>query len=157
MRPGLVFPILAGLFGLLGVILPAPGSFAPAPPGQPSISPSASRCFQLSYTGTDDRWLPATIELTPKPARLFDRPGQRGYWATGSPGFELAAWRTAGRDSIDIGWHRSPILRLPARHAAPGDTLVGRGAPWSYLSLYSAMLGEGAFVVRAVDRPCPPR
>jgi hypothetical protein len=96
------------------------------------------------------------MELTPKPARLFDRPGQNGYWATGEPGFEFAGWRTAGRDSIDIGWHHSPILRLPIRPAVTGDTLVGRGAPWSYLALYSAMLGEGAFVVRAVDYPCPP-
>ena len=157
MRPGLVFPILAGLFGLLGAILPVPGSFAPAPPGHPSVSPSGSRCLRLSYAGTDDRWLPTTMQLTPKRARLFDRPGQSGYWATAEPGIGFAGWRNAGRDSIDIGWHHSPILRLPVQPAAMSDTLVGRGAPLSYLSLYSAMLGEGAFVVRAVDYKCPPR
>ena len=133
-----------------------PGSFVPAPPGQPSVYPSASRCFRLSYVGTDDRWLPTSVELTPTPARLFDRPGQTGYWATGGRGFEFAGWRTAGRDSIDIGWHHSPILRLPTRPAL-GDTLLGRGAPWNYVSIYSAMLGEGGFIVRAVAYPCTPR
>ena len=157
MRHGTFLAIGALLTCLLGFLGPVPGTFNEPTPTS-LAAPSADRCLALSYEPAEERsWMPSTIRLTPRPARVFDRPWSPGYHAVGGPGvggYLFAGWRAAGADSIDIGWHHSPLMRLPARRLALGDTLVGRGGWWSYPTFYNAMLGEGDFVVHGVEIVC---
>ena len=161
MRPAPFFAIGALLTLMLGFLGPAPGKFG-VPNDDPSGAPppSVERCLVLSYEpAVAGRWMPATIRLTVVAARVFDRPGARGYQAVGGPdpgGYMFAGWRAAGPDSIDIGWHHSPLIRLPARRGSPGETLIGRGGWWDYATFYSAMVGEGDFMVHAVEVACSP-
>lgn len=159
MRIGLFVAITAFLLALVGLFLPIKGSFATLPGAELRSRPIVARCLRLSYRPeVAARWMPQYLRLQPQPASVFDRPGAPGYVAEGWPGYagyQEAGWRPASPDSIDIGWHHSPIMRLPLPQRATKDTLHGRGGWWSYTNLFSALAREGDFVVQAVEIECP--
>ena len=164
MRVGLFVALLGALFAVLAITVPVAGDFPPLSSAGVASAPPATRCLSLAYEpATGGRWLPATLRLTSDTAALFDRPPRaRAYRAEGGPedgpgsfGYRFAAWRPAGSDSVDIAWHHSPIIRLPVRRGAHGDTLVGRAGAWSYPSLYDAVVRRESLSVRAVEHGCP--
>lgn len=118
--------------------------------GRPPRPDSAPRCLALSYhQARDTRELPAAVELLTEPG-----PGPGSYRAVGgvdrSRLYHDAWWRPAGSDSIDIGWHHSPVLRLPSRP----DSVAGRVIPAHVSSLVVFVLDAREFRVYAVRVPC---
>jgi hypothetical protein len=161
MRLGLYLAFVATTAAVSGFLIPVRGTFAPpVAVTLPNNTPVIARCFSLDYAPQFmGRWMPAFVRLDPERLRLFDRGGAKGFQAEGWPGhglYEFAGWRSADSDPIDIAWHHSPILRLPLPPRRIGQTLVGRGGAWSYLSLYDAIVDDGRFTVQATEIVCPP-
>jgi hypothetical protein len=142
--------LFAALLVVLALAVPLPLGPSPVVGGQPPRRDTKPVCLALSYDAMPDtRELPASVRLLPEP-----EPGQGWYRAFGGPDpdrlYRSAWWRPAGPDSIDIGWHHSPVLRLPSRP----DSVVGRVIP-AYVSSFIAFVLEAReFPVYAVRVPC---
>jgi hypothetical protein len=139
--------ILAALLAVLGLTIPVPGGFARLPGGEPPARGAAPRCLALSYEPPGGwEWLPDTLRIV---SEVLFRNAADGAWYRADEESRWG-WRPAGRDSIDLAAHHSPVLRLPVR----GDTLAGRGGWPGHPSLYQA-LTRREFAVVAVEVPCP--
>jgi len=157
MRLGLFIALFMALLVVLALSVPVPGDF-PRHAGAASFERApAPTCLRLSYEPVEaGRWLPSHASLTDSSAREYSRPGlpsSRAIFGFGAEFDERGGWRPAGRDSFDLVWYHSPVLRLPAR----GDTLVGRGDWGAYPSLFDALLWSRPFTVRAIREPCASR
>ena len=159
MQLGLFLSIGAALTAVIGFLGPFPGSFGPLPGSADRARPTVSRCLALEYDPSSvGSWMPVAIRLNSTPAELLPRPDAPGYLATlvwrDLRESDVAAWRPAGRDSVDIAWYHSPILRLPLPDTLLPTGSRGRGGWWQYPNLYSAILNEGHFRVRAIEISC---
>ena len=96
--------------------------------------------------------LPTAMRLRSTPAGL----GRGWFAADGRPlfgGYEFAAWRPAGQDSIDIMWHHSPLIRLPLPLTSPSTQAVGRlTSTWDASLVTRVFFADAA--VTALSTPC---
>jgi hypothetical protein len=145
--------LLLAILVVIAFLVPAPDNF-PVPAGAPvSVSAITPRCLHFSYPEDRGRYMPHAIRLTQDVDSLWSHFG-RAYSAQGIPAGRLwsfAGWRPAGPDSIDIFWHHSETLRLPAT----GDTVVGRAAYRMTGNLFNALsYADTGFTLRAEAIPC---
>lgn len=131
---GAVAATLLGFLLISSFYVGVPGRFKDLG-GGPAPAPEMARCLALSYRGSDDQWLPATLRLTGKVS--WPTPGAPLYSAiTIESGWPLD-WRPAGPDSIDVMSYFAPMpkIRLPAR----GRRRVGRVGPQGYYMIWGAL------------------
>ena|SRR5688500_3367452 len=155
MKLGLFIALLLALVVIVGLIVPIPVGLPAPPPGTAGV-PTRAQCLALH---TDeplyDEPLPPQVQLLPHPApgNLNDGPTYRVNVEPESLRvlFAFAAWQPAGPDSIDIAWHHSPVLRIPAR----GKSRVGRVTRRGHSSFFYALLAPDR-VLRVGELPCPP-
>ena|SRR2546430_12057716 len=152
MRLGMFTAILVALLVIASFYVPVTGTVELLAGGSSPSPGSPARCLVLPQpSGPPHHWWPDTIRLLPQVSVSYA--GRTWYRAQTKPGrspYLDAVWRPAGRDSIDIAWHHSQILRLPNY----GDTLVGR-ADWpSYPNFLTAILTPKPAVL-AVTTSCP--
>ena len=149
MRPGLFVALAAGLFAIVLLVLPVPHRIEVLQGGVYPLPQSAPVCLTLSYDDTlETRFAPRTMRL------LADTLTWNREWlrAVGGPGERLytdAMWRPAGLDSIDIAWHHSRILRIPAQ----GTTRRGR-ATANFVGTIWDQLGVHDYAVIATQVRC---
>lgn len=155
------FLAIAGLLGLTtALVTPVPSSFDTRSGGAESPVLTEERCIALSYSDpAEAKWLPGVFRLQPTRVRVFDRAGHAGHRAIGFPsilGSDYSGWRHTGRDSIDIGWHHSPVLRLPSRILLSPENEVasGRAGNGQWTTLAYAFLERDGFSVQARAIPC---
>ena len=142
--------LFAALLVVLGLAVPLSLGPSPVVGGQPPRRDAPAVCLALSYDRQQStRELPTSVQLLAEPE---SRSGW--YRAVGGPDqdrlYRTARWRPAGPDSVDIGWHHSPILRLPSRP----DSAVGRAIPAYVSSLIVFVLDAREYSVHAVRLPC---
>jgi len=160
-----VFGLLLCLGAIVWTNVPAPGRFPDHGGSTHAISMMTARCLLLAYPGHEGPdWFPYAVELqlrkgpySSPEAVSYDalgwwpdatpKPGSR--WQSDRPLGGRVLWAYAGRDSIDIEWHHSPVLRVPIA----GDVALGRGGYRTHYSLADAFL-EDEFVVRATRIFC---
>lgn len=153
MSRGLFLVLYGVILGSLGLGVP----FRAGPPDRgrgPTPRPgSPPRCLRLEWSPeARQRYgghLPSHMRLDPDTAW---RQGEMR--AEGSPEFGLwhyAGWQPAGPDSLDIRWHHSPLVRLPAR----GPHAVGYAAETWPTPLLLHLLAPAPVTVAATDVPCP--
>jgi len=148
-RVGLFVAIFASLLCIIGLSFPVPyGPRAVTGTATPTLLQTPI-CLRLRYEGSEDDELPGEMRL-----RSAAGLGPGLYAADGGPEsmrlYNYSSWRPAGRDSIDVGWHHSPVLRLPVA----GDSLIGRGA-WAGLApLVEQLVTPKDFRVIARRYPC---
>jgi hypothetical protein len=152
-RFGLLVCFLGALFAVVLFEIPVAGTFADRPGGVAPRAGADARCLRLTYNPPDKyRWMPTAVRLHPEVDRAYAAIEQTWYRADADreDGFyQWLAWRPAGRDSVDIVWHHSPVLRLPTR----GTSLVGRGGWPDHASIFSLPLNPD-FTVRAHEIAC---
>jgi len=140
---------------ITALVIPVPSSFDTQSGGADAPILKTERCIALGYSDSGEgRWLPHAFRLQPERDRVFDRAGHTGYRAVGLPatlGSDQSGWRHTGRDSIDIGWHHSPALRLPVGIllSPETETLVGRAGNGQWTTLASAFVERNRFIVTA--------
>jgi hypothetical protein len=142
-----------------GFFIPIPGTFMVEPGSVVRPTPTAARCLRFDYESEGDAaYNPPYILLSPEPSRVYDREWAKGYRAQGWPAngiYTFAGWRAATGDSIDIGWHHSPVLRVPLPASRTDETFMGRGGIWYYASFFDLFLRSGHFNIRATEIDCP--
>ncbi len=163
------FGAVFGLLLCLGVIIcnntPAPGRFPDFGDSTHEASRMTAGCLLLDYPGqVAPDWYPYAVELrlrrgpysSPEAVsyqalgwRPDPAPKRGSQWRSDGPFGGHVLWAYAGRDSIDIEWHHSPVLRLPIK----GDVLVGRGGYRSHYSLIEAFASDD-FTIRGTRIPC---
>ena len=148
MRLGLFLATCAGLLLTTSLVVPVPYGPQPIPGGDRALIDPLPRCLRLEYEPTLSERMPAQIRLRADAGMAPDF-----FAADGGPErlrlYNHASWRPAGADSLDIGWHHSPIIRLPIR----GDSLVGRVA-WAGAAPLWALAGRRDYRVVAFPMPC---
>ena len=164
-KPGLLIAIAATLALCTALLVPVGGRFTTSPGGPDAPTLVAERCIALSYSdSTEARWLPRVYRLQMGRAPEFDRAGHLAHRAVGLPvrlGSDYSGWRHSGRDSIDIGWHHSPVVRLPSRvmSSPQNEVVTGRAGYAEAISLAEALVNRNGFTVRAhaiaCDLPVP--
>ena len=130
--------------------LPIGGNFKVPGGGRAPAPTMPSRCLALSYRGTEYTWLPTSVRLTGVMSSASSPTGPlyRAFDERGTPW----EWRPAGPDSIDIGSHHSPLIRLPAR----GRRVVGRVGLGGYWTIWEALTAPRGWWVVPREIPCPP-
>ena len=124
MRPGLFVALAVALFAVVLLVLPVPHTIEALPGGVSPASRSAAVCLTLSYDDTmETRYAPRTVRLTAD-TLMWNRAWFRAVGGPGERLYTQAMWRPAGPDSLDIAWHHSRIVRIPAQ----GARRVGRAA-----------------------------
>lgn len=114
---------------LVSLNLPLPGRFPEYAGSFPVGTAAHSRCLTLRYElAAEGKWNPSAVALhsTLSTTGSDGRGRYRGVGYHHGQFIRPVSWHPAGPDSIDIQWHHSPVLRLPAR----GQIVVGRGG-WS--------------------------
>ena len=151
-RLGVLASFLSMLFLIVLLELPVGGTFPERLGGEAPRAGSAPRCLRLAYDpASDSDWMPVVVRVRPNRAPTYDVQ-QTWYEADEirASGFHRRlAWRPAGRDSVDIVWHHSPVLRIPAR----GASRVGRGGLSQHVSIFSLVTNQDV-VVRAREFAC---
>lgn len=145
---------LSALFAVVLINVPVGGTFTDRPGGTAPRAGAASRCLRLAYDPPDEyHWMPTAVRLHPEADRRYGETKRTAYRADSDRKdghhYLSLAWRPAGRDSMDITWHHSPVLRLPAA----GTPAVGRGGWRSHASIYS-LPSEPDFAVHAREIAC---
>jgi hypothetical protein len=121
---GVYLALILALFLLIFTLffIPVSGRFPrAAAAGDPAML-TRPRCVALSYRSEVDMpWLPFALELQPRrsphwrdeehlyEAVWYRRSRDGRVWARD------AAWRFAGVDSVDVGGHHTPLVRLSIR------------------------------------------
>jgi hypothetical protein len=125
MRLGIVIAIVAGLLAVLALAVPVPYGPEPLPATEPRSGFLVSMCVALHY-GYDKPTaeLPSHVRL--RTDTMF--PGSDWLKADGLPndGPFADSWWRISRDSQDLVWHHSPVVRLPLFGRERGDTAIGR-------------------------------
>jgi hypothetical protein len=148
MRLGTFVAILTSLAIVLAIGVPVPYGPDPIPGEAGPIVRHLPMCLELRAADTKGDRPPNRVRLL-----AHDGPFRGTFTAQtdGSPAeFIQPWWRPAGRDSIDIGWHHSPIVRLPW----PGDSVIGRSAPAGIAPLIWPFLGMPDTRIAAHRVPC---
>jgi hypothetical protein len=151
MRLGLFVATFSGLCAATSLVVPVPYGPRELPGGRAPAAVSPPRCLRLAYDYEQDVYPLLTIVRLHSEHLSFSELWLRAdgsYPARDTPTF--AMWRPAGPDSMDIVWHHSPVVRLPAL----GDSLVGRLAPAGVLPLFWLALTQ-LHDYRAVALPVP--
>ena len=156
MRLGLFIAILASVLGVVALALPLPREFRIYPGGPPALLTGSPRCLALSYAPESvGRYLPSATRLLPPaagPAPYFSGGGAYAADLFGDLSAD-GAWRDAGPDSVDLGWHHSPTLRLPVE-PGPDGRWVGRGDYEGARSLFENFFAVPPFAVRIAPLDC---
>ena len=148
MRPSIFAALFVALLVIVSLVLPVP--FGPQPvAGDPlAVIGKLPACLRLTVDSAFGEDFPDAIRL--REARGL---GPDQLAADGCPEsprlYNDASWRAAGRDSVDIGWHHSPVIRIPLK----GDSLVGRAASAGSAPIWQ-LVGLREYKVTAHIFPC---
>lgn len=149
MRFGIVAAVLAALVLVAALGVPAPESVPELPQGPAPTAAAFPICLVLELAEPERH-----TELLQLTDSLVWR-SSSGTWfaATRLPVDHWtrgAAWRPAGVDSIEIGWHHSPLVRLPAA----GHSRIGLAHPREHINLVQALFSQPT-PARAREMACP--
>jgi hypothetical protein len=155
MRLGLFLALVVPLVAIVGMIAPISFGPLPTPPGK-ADAPTRTQCLALESEPLFGHGLPdpLRLQLLPQPATGY-LDAAPVYQADIGPDslraiFFFSVWQPAGPDSIDITWHHSPVVRIPAR----GERRVGRVARRGAVSFFEALLLPDR-MLQVHEVPCP--
>ena len=148
---GILVTCLAGLFVLVGLIVPVDGTLLAVPPGM-AAAPTRDRCVLLAVDTTGAA-AARLIRLTTRRERPWP-PWSEPAYAAVDAWDRATLWRPAGRDSIDVAQHHRPIIRLPLGPGRVPHVLRGRSGYLRHSSFYAALTDFGAAPILAREVAC---